>query len=110
MAAKERLVNPVSSWQTAGMAKGTIVAELRAWRKAQGLTLAEAGARIIVDGKPTHRAMFHAWENGKKVPKDAWMFQIERVTGVEPNAFYRRPGAPAAIERAALPPRQAALI
>ena len=92
------------------MAKGTVIAELRQWRKEHGLTLEEAGARILVDGRGVDRATFHAWENGRKTPKDAWMFEIERVTGVQPNAFYRRPARCNAAKLAAAMPAQGALL
>lgn len=85
------------------MAKGNIVTELRAWRVGEGLTFKDAGARIVVNGKPVDRATFHAWETGKKLPKDAWMFELERVTGVAPNAFYNRPPPGVAPDRAAAP-------
>lgn len=51
-----------------------------------------AGAMIVVDGQGVSRATWHAWERGNKVPTDAYMFQVERVTGVQPNFFYNRPG------------------
>lgn len=110
MMVKRGLVNPVAERQTGGMAKGSLVSELRAWRAGQGLTLEEAGALIVVDGKPVDKATFHAWESGRKVPRGAFMFELERVTGVEPNAFYVRPPLPAANDRAALPPRQAVML
>lgn len=73
------------------MAKGSIVQELRSWREGMGYTLAQAGKCIVVDGKAVGRAVFHAWETGKKRPSDEFMAELERVTGVTPNAFYNRP-------------------
>lgn len=67
---------------------------LKSWRKRNGLTMRDAGARIVVDGKAADGATWHAWENGS-IPKPAWMFEIERVTGVQPNQFYPRPDASA---------------
>jgi len=107
---KSGLVNPVAALQTSGMAKGTIVTELRTWRVARGLTLEAAGALIIVDGKAADRAMFHAWETGRKTPRPEWIFQIERVTGVQPNAFYARPAPSPANDPAPMPPRQAVML
>lgn len=69
---------------------------LKAWRKREGKTLREAGALIVVDGKPVDGATWHAWETGRKLPKPAWMFELERLTGIEPSAFYPRPDAGAA--------------
>lgn len=75
------------------MAKGTTVKELQSARKMHGLTMDEAGARIVIDGEPTSRGTWHGWESGKKIPKPAAMFELERVFGVQPNAFYPRPDA-----------------
>ena len=95
------------------MATQNIVKELREWRKAHGLTLEAAGALIVIDGNPVNRATFHAWETGRKVPKAQWMRESWRVTGVEPNAFYRHP-VPALAEAVRRPaaerPRQESVI
>lgn len=87
------------------MAKKAIVAELRAWRAGQGLTLEEAGAKIVLEGKPASRSMFHAWETGAKLPSYDYMLELERVTGVSPNCFYTRPSIAPQIQA----PRQGAL-
>lgn len=95
------------------MATQNIIKELREWRKAHGLTLEAAGALIVVDGNPVNRATFHGWETGRKVPQAKWMREIWRVTGVEPNAFYRCPvsGIVEAVRRpASVPPRQESFI
>lgn len=52
----------------------------------------DAGALIMVDGKGVDGATWHGWEHGK-IPKPAWMLEIERVTGIEPGQFYSRPDA-----------------
>lgn len=66
---------------------------LKSWRKRNGLTVREAAARIVVDGKPADGSTWHAWENGRKIPQPAWLFELERVVGVQPNDFYSRPDA-----------------
>ena len=73
------------------MAKGITIQELRTWRMSRGLTMEAAGAMIVVDGKAVDRATWHGWERGRKVPSDPYMFELERVTGVQPNSFYNRP-------------------
>jgi transcriptional regulator with XRE-family HTH domain len=73
------------------MAKGCTIAELKRIRTARGLTMEEAGALIMIDGKPTDRGTWHGWESGRKIPKAAAMYELERVFGVEPNVFYPRP-------------------
>lgn len=73
------------------MAKGETIAELKAWRDRHGLTMEQAGARIVVDGKPATRGTWHAWESGRKVPKYAQMLEIQRVTELEPSVFYGDP-------------------
>lgn len=65
---------------------------LRSFRAKHGLSVRDAGARIVVEGKPVDGATWHGWEAGK-IPKPAWMFEIERVTGIDPSSFYRRPDA-----------------
>jgi hypothetical protein len=53
-----------------GVGKGSTVNKLKAWRRANGnLSMEDAGARIVVDGTPTSKAAWHAWESGKKIPK-----------------------------------------
>jgi transcriptional regulator with XRE-family HTH domain len=89
------------------MAKGTIITELKAARLSRGLTMEEAGALIIIDGEPTSRGTWHAWESGRKIPKAAAVYELERVFGVEPNVYYPRPDAgeimpPALVAQAAL--------
>lgn len=73
--------------------EGVPVHPLKAWRTARKLTVREAAALIIVDGKAADGATWHAWERGRKIPKPAAMFEIERVTGLDPNQFYPRPDA-----------------
>lgn len=75
------------------MAKGSTIAELKRARKARGLTMEEAGATIVIDGKPTDKGTWCAWELGKKIPKWPAMYELERIYGVEPNVFYPRPDA-----------------
>lgn len=87
------LSSPLAFGKHGAMAKGQTIEPLKLWRSRHGLTMEEAGARIVVDGKPVDRGTWHAWETGKKIPKPAWMHELERVTGVEPNAFYPRPDA-----------------
>lgn len=65
---------------------------LRRWRKEKGLSVRQAAALIVVDGKPSDGATWFGWENGK-IPKPDWMRELERVTALEPNDFYRRPDA-----------------
>lgn len=67
--------------------------KLRSWRARNGLTMRDAGGLIVVDGKPVDGATWCAWEKGNKIPKPAWMLEIERVTGIDPNSFYPRPDA-----------------
>lgn len=85
------------------MAKGKPISELRAWRKAHGLTMEQAGARIVVDGRATDKATWCGWELGKKIPKAAAMYQLERVVAIQPNAFYPRPDAGELLPIAAVP-------
>lgn len=80
--------------------------KLKAFRAERGLTLEQAGALIVVDGKPVDKATWHAWETNRKIPKAAWMFELEQlVPGLEPNDFYTRPDGAVQPE----PPAQAAL-
>lgn len=65
--------------------------KLKAFRVARGLTMEEAGGRIVIDGKPVDRATWHGWESKGKIPKPAWMLELERLVGTEPNDFYPRP-------------------
>jgi hypothetical protein len=65
--------------------------KLKAFRIARGLTMEEAGKLIVVDGKPVDRATWHGWESKGKIPKPAWMLELERLVGAEPNDFYPRP-------------------
>lgn len=78
---------------------------LRRHRKERGLSLRAAGAEIVVDGKPVDGATWLGWEKGV-LPKPAWMFEIERITGVQPSQFYSRPDA----SGSAIAPLQALLI
>jgi hypothetical protein len=66
---------------------------LKEWRKRNGLTVREAGALIVVDGKPVSGPTWHGWEARGKLPLPAWMLELCRVTGLEPNDFYPRPDA-----------------
>lgn len=59
----------------------------------RGLTMEEAGELIVVNGSGVDRATWHGWERGRRIPSDGFMYEIERVTGVPPNAFYDRPTA-----------------
>jgi transcriptional regulator with XRE-family HTH domain len=86
------------------MQKGVAGKKLKAFRLERGLTMEQAGAQIVVDGKGADKATWHGWESGKKIPKPAAMLAIERVTAVEPNDFYPRPDAGEIV-----PPAQAAL-
>jgi hypothetical protein len=71
---------------------GTIAQrKLKAFRLEHGLTMEEAGSKIVIEGKPVDRATWHGWESKGKIPKPAWMLEIERLVGVEPNDFYPRP-------------------
>lgn len=67
---------------------------MRSYRKRNALTVREAAARIVIDGKPVDHTSWHAWERGSKTPRDpATMLELERVVGVQPNDFYPRPDA-----------------
>lgn len=67
---------------------------LRSWRKRNGLTVREAAARIVVNGVSIDHSSWHAWETGRKIPRDrATVLELERVTGVQPNDYYPRPDA-----------------
>lgn len=72
--------------------------KLKAFRAARGLTMEEAGALIVIDGKPVDRATWHGWETKGKIPKPAWMLELERVVGTEPNDFYPRADGRAVVE------------
>lgn len=65
--------------------------KLKRFRADHGFTMEEAGSRIVIDGKPVDRATWHGWESTGKIPKPAWMLELERVVGTEPNDFYPRP-------------------
>lgn len=75
------------------MVKGDAGKRLRAWRQARDLTMEEAGALVVVDGKPTNKTTWHGWESKGKIPKPEFMIELEILTGIEPNDFYRRPDA-----------------
>ena len=67
---------------------------MRSWRSREGLTVRQAAARIKVGGKPIDHSSWHAWELGRKTPRDPEiMLELERVVGVQPNDFYPRPDA-----------------
>lgn len=67
---------------------------MRSYRKRHGLTVRQAAALIVVEGKAIDHTSWHAWENGKKIPRDKpTMLELERVVGVQPNDFYPRPDA-----------------
>lgn len=89
------------------MPKGVVIEPLRAWRVGRGFTHEQAGALVVVGGRPTNRGTYHAWESGKKLPSEPAMFELERVAGVEPNDFYKRPDAGA---RNKEPARQPSLV
>jgi transcriptional regulator with XRE-family HTH domain len=82
------------------MAKGVTIVELKRVRIERGLTMEQAGALIRIDGEPTGKATWCGWESGKKVPKPPAMFELERVFGIPPNAFYPRPDGGAVEEPA----------
>lgn len=65
---------------------------LKSWRKRNGLSVRDAGGLLVVDGKPVDGATWHGWERGK-IPKPAWMVELEKLTGIEPSSFYPRPDA-----------------
>jgi transcriptional regulator with XRE-family HTH domain len=65
---------------------------LRAWRKAEGLTLEAAALLIVVDGKPATRATWFGWERGK-LPAPPFLIELCRVVGLQPNDFYPCPDA-----------------
>jgi len=80
------------------MAKKRTIQELRVWRMSRGLTMEAAGALIrIAHDDPNDvgvsRVTWHSWERGAKIPSAAYMTELERVTGVQPNAYYDRPAS-----------------
>lgn len=76
------------------MVKGTAGQQrLKTFRKERGLTMEQAAALIVVDGEAVNKTTWHGWESKGKIPKPPFMYELERVTGLEPNAFYRRPDA-----------------
>lgn len=79
------------------MAKGQPIKELVEFRKARGLTMDQAASLVVVDGKPSNKASWCEWENGKKIPKPGAMLELERLIGVQPNAFYPRPDGGASL-------------
>lgn len=64
---------------------------IRAWRLGAGRTMEQAGALIVIDGKPADRATWHGWERKGKIPKPLAMKLLNQATGVEPNDFYLPP-------------------
>jgi transcriptional regulator with XRE-family HTH domain len=67
---------------------------MRSWRKRNGLTVREAAARIVINGAPVDHSSWHAWETGRKIPRDReTVLELERVVGVQPNDYYPRPDA-----------------
>ena len=58
---------------------------LRAWRVAQGLSLAQAADKV-----GTTRQVWHNWETGKRRPRPRYMARLRQVTGGKVNAdvFY----------------------
>lgn len=58
---------------------------LRAWRMAQGLSLAQAADKV-----GTTRQVWHNWETGKRRPRPRYMARLRQVTGGKVNAdvFY----------------------
>lgn len=85
------------------------VHKLKEWRTRRGFTLEQAGCCVVVDGKAASRGTWHAWETGKKLPQKPQMFELERLTGAEPNDFYTRPDAGDRITDAEILERLAAL-
>jgi transcriptional regulator with XRE-family HTH domain len=84
---------------------GTIAnRKLKTWRTAHGLTMEQAAARIVVDGKTSDKATWHGWESKGKIPKPPFMSAVVGlVEALEPNDFYRLDGG------ATEPPAQHAL-
>lgn len=64
-----------------------LIDEIKRWRDARNLTMDEAGAMVVVDGKPTHRATWHAWEHGRKRPSRKHMPMFCQVTGLSADLF-----------------------
>jgi transcriptional regulator with XRE-family HTH domain len=70
--------------------KHTPVQKLIEWRKSRNLTLEEAAVQIVVDGAPTHKATWHAWESGRRVPSKDHMPLVRELTGLSADDFYPR--------------------
>lgn len=66
------------------------VQKLIEWRKRRGLTLEQAAAMIVVDGEQTHKATWHAWESGRRVPSKEHMPLLRDLTGLSADDFYPR--------------------
>lgn len=66
---------------------GQQIKELRDWRGQ--LTMEAAAALVVVDGKPTNRATWHAWEWGRKRPGPRHMPVLLEVTGLSADIFFR---------------------
>ena len=71
------------------MAKGEVINEIRAWRTARGLSMEDAAGLIVVDGKPTNRATWHAWEWGRKAPGRRHMPVFRSITGLSADIFHQ---------------------
>lgn len=67
------------------MASAPIRYKLRNWRRNEGLTQADAAARLGVA-----RRTWHQWEQGIAIPGAAHMVELVSFTGgqVQPNDFY----------------------
>lgn len=55
---------------------------LKAWREEAGLSQVAAGARVGVSG-PT----WYDWEAGNKTPRTVHQIALEKVTGIERDAW-----------------------
>lgn len=62
--------------------------KLTRFRKLRGLTMEEAGARIVVNGKPTSRVTWHGWESRGKLPRPPFMVELERNGIADASDFY----------------------
>lgn len=76
------------------METGQAIDAIKRWRMARGLTMEEAAALVVVDGKPTNRATWHAWEWGRKAPGKRHMPVFLTVTGLSADIFYPQPANP----------------
>lgn len=56
---------------------------LKSWRKAAGLTLAEAATRV-----GTSRQVWWGWEAGRRRPSNTLMPKVRELTGLSSDVFY----------------------